>query len=122
MSGRSALLRRRTQAPDELATPARDGDGPDGPRRRRRAVPLAIGLAGAGAALATVLIASGGDEEPTRAAGAEHGDGRGRAPHTRRRELVDGTLGYAGTPHGDQPAGGRRFVRRGRRRHGFRGR
>jgi hypothetical protein len=95
VSGLSTLLRRRTQAPDELATPARDG--PDGPRRRRRVVPLAIGLAGAGAALATVLIASGGDEEPTRAAGG----GTATAEVERRtlvaRELVDGTLGYAGS-------------------------
>jgi Putative peptidoglycan binding domain len=97
VSGIPILLRRRSQAPDELATPARDGDGPDGPRRRRRAVPLAIGLAGAGAVLATVLIASGGDEEPTRAAGA----GTTTAEVERRtlvaRELVDGTLGYAGS-------------------------
>jgi hypothetical protein len=97
VSGLPSLLRRRTQAPDELATPARDGDGPDGSRRRRRVVPLAIGLAGAGAALATVLIASGGDEEPTRAAGG----GTATAEVERRtlvaRELVDGTLGYAGS-------------------------
>jgi peptidoglycan hydrolase-like protein with peptidoglycan-binding domain len=93
----TSLLRRRTQAPDELATPARDGDGPDGPRRRRRVVPLAIGLAGAGAVLATVLIASGGDEDPPSAAGT----GTATVGVERRtlvaRELVDGTLGYAGS-------------------------
>jgi Putative peptidoglycan binding domain len=97
VSGLSTLLRRRTQAPDELATPGRDGDGPDGPRRRRRVVPLAIGLAGAGAALATVLIASGGDEGPTRAAGAPTGTAEVERRTLVARELVDGTLGYAGS-------------------------
>jgi peptidoglycan hydrolase-like protein with peptidoglycan-binding domain len=96
VSGLSTLLRRRTQAPDELATPARDGDGPDGPRRRRRVVPLAIGLAGAGAALATVLIASGGDEGPTRAAGPSAATAEVERRTLVARELVDGTLGYAG--------------------------
>jgi hypothetical protein len=97
VSGLSSLLRRRTQAPDELATPARDGDGPDGPRRRRWVVPLAIGLAGAGAVLATVLIASGGDEEPTRASGASTTTADVERRTLVARELVDGTLGYAGS-------------------------
>jgi Putative peptidoglycan binding domain len=97
VSGIPILLRRRSQAPDELATPARDGDGPDGPRRRRRAVPLAIGLAGAGAVLATVLIASGGDEGPTRASGASSSTAEVERRTLVARELVDGTLGYAGS-------------------------
>jgi hypothetical protein len=97
VSGLHTLLRRRTPAPDELATPARDGDGPDGPRRRRRAVPIAIGLAGAGAVLATVLIASGGDEGPTRASSASTTTAEVERRTLVARELVDGTLDYAGS-------------------------
>jgi peptidoglycan hydrolase-like protein with peptidoglycan-binding domain len=97
VTGMPSLLRRRAETPADLATPARDGDGPDGPGRRRRVVPLAIGLAGAGAALATVLIASGGEDEPSRAAGTSASSAEVERRTLVARELVDGTLGYAGS-------------------------
>jgi putative peptidoglycan binding protein len=93
---RAALLRRPSPETDKLALPGRDGDGPERPRRRRRVL-IALGLA-ALAAVAVVLA--------TRSGGA---DGGGRRPAggavnavavTRQtlvqREIVDGTLGYAG--------------------------
>jgi peptidoglycan hydrolase-like protein with peptidoglycan-binding domain len=64
---------------------------------RRRTVPLAIGLAGAGAVLATVLIASGGEDEPSRPAGASASSAEVERRTLVARELVDGTLGYAGS-------------------------
>jgi peptidoglycan hydrolase-like protein with peptidoglycan-binding domain len=97
MTGMPSLLRRRTVTPADLATPARDGGGPEGPRRRRRLVPVAIGLAGAGAALATVLIASGREDEPSRAAGSSASSAEVERRTLVARELVDGTLGYAGS-------------------------
>ena len=78
VTGMPSLLRRRSE-------------------HRRRVVPLAIGLAGAGAVLATVLIASGGEDEPSRAAGVSASSAEVERRTLVARELVDGTLGYAGS-------------------------
>lgn len=94
---RGALLRRPRREADEFALPGRDGDGPERPRPRRWVL-IALGSA-ALAALAVVLVTLTGAGE--REGRRPPRGGAGAVAVTRQtlvqREIVDGTLGYAGS-------------------------